>query len=138
MIKSYLLDSYAVLCYLRDEPGADTVFKLLNEARNDNRNLLMTWINAGEVYYRVWREYNSQAEAEKVLSLLLAWPLKMLEADEKLTLEAASIKAQNRLSYADAFAIAAAVMNNAAIVTGDPEIQTASSKMGFKLIWLPL
>ncbi|MDD2373306.1 MAG: hypothetical protein WC109_09055 [Syntrophomonadaceae bacterium] len=70
----------------------------------------------------------------KVVSL--AWPLELLVADEKLTLQAAAVKAENRLSYADAFAIAATTMNDAEIVTGDPEIQLASSKLGFKLIWL--
>ena len=32
MIKKYVLDSYAALCYLQDEPGADIVFHLLEEA----------------------------------------------------------------------------------------------------------
>ena len=136
MIKKYVLDSYAVLCYLQNEPGADIVFQLLEEATNNEAKLLMTWVNAGEVYYRVWREYG-KLQAEKVFSLLLAWPLELLVADEELTLQAAVIKAENRLSYADAFAIAATTMNDAEIVTGDPEIQLASSKLGFKLIWLP-
>ena len=39
---------------MQDEPGADIVFQLLEEAKNNEAKLLMTWVNAGEVYYRVW------------------------------------------------------------------------------------
>jgi len=42
------------LNYLQDKPGADIVFHLLEEAKNNEAKLLMTWANAGEVYYRVW------------------------------------------------------------------------------------
>lgn len=136
MTKKYILDSYAVLCYFQDEPGADTVYRLLKEADNNQSQLIMTWVNAGEVYYRVWREYGKQ-DAERALSLLMSWPIDFLAADEHLTLAAAAVKAENRLSYAVAFAIAAAKKNSAAIVTGDPEIHQASARLGFDLIWLP-
>ncbi len=136
MTKKYVFDSYAVLCYLQDEPGADTVYRLLMEADNNQSQLIMTWVNAGEVYYRIWREYGKQ-DAEKALSLLMSWPIDFLAGDEHLTLAAAAVKAEHRLSYADAFAIAAAQRISSAIVTGDPEILQAKARLGFDLLWLP-
>ncbi|HBK53592.1 MAG TPA: VapC toxin family PIN domain ribonuclease, partial [Syntrophomonas wolfei] len=97
--------------------------------------LYMTWINVGEVYYRVWREYG-KIEAERVLDILSAWPLEILVADSELTIAAAAVKAQNKLAYADAFAIGAAILKQAELVTGDPEIKMASQKLGFILYWI--
>lgn len=135
MDTKYVLDSYAVLCYLQDEPEAGKVFELLQQARMGKAELFITWVNMGEVYYRVWREY-SKLEAERVLDVLLAWPLNVLEADSELTIKAAAVKAENRLAYADAFAIGAALLKSAVLVTGDPEIREASGKIDFKLYWL--
>lgn len=131
----YVLDSYAVLCYLQDEPDSDKVASLLEKAQQDKIKLYMTWVNFGEVYYRVWREY-SKEEADEIAELVQQWPLKMLPADKELCLLAASIKAENALAYADAFAIAASMLIKGALVTGDPEIQKAAKKGSFELFWL--
>jgi len=135
MIKSYIFDSYAVLSYLQDEPCAEEVFSLLRQAQDKKIKLYMTWINVGEVYYRVWREYGKM-EAERVLDVLSAWPLEILVADSELTIAAAAVKAQNKLAYADAFVIAAAIQKQADLVTGDPEIKMASQKLSFNLYWI--
>ncbi|CEP69454.1 PIN domain [Moorella glycerini] len=133
--KNFVLDAYAVICYLEDETGADEVALLLKKAGDNTVRLFMTWINLGEVYYRVHRKYG-EIEAERVLETVKNWPVEFLAGDEDLTLVAARVKASYALSYADAYAIAAALKNNAAVVTGDPEIKNASVKMGFPLTWL--
>lgn len=133
--KKYVLDSYAVLCYLQDEPGSDKMASFLEKAQQNEIELYMTWVNFGEVYYRVWREY-SKGEANKIAELVEQWPLKMLSADKDFCLTAASIKAENALAYADAFAIAASMLIKGALVTGDPEIQKVSDKVDFELLWL--
>ena len=79
--KKYVLDSYAVLCYLQDEPGSDKMASFLEKAQQNEIELYMTWVNFGEVYYRVWREY-SKGEANKIAELVEQWPLKMLSADK--------------------------------------------------------
>ena len=133
--KKYVLDSYAVLCYLQDEPGSDKMASFLEKAQQNEIELYMTWVNFGEVYYRVWREY-SKGEANKIAELVEQWPLKMLSADKDFCLTAASIKAENALAYADAFAIAASMLIKGALVTGNPEIQKTSDKVDFELLWL--
>jgi predicted nucleic acid-binding protein len=49
-------------------------------------------------------------------------------------LAAAHLKANHRLSYADAFAAALAREYNAAVVTGDPEFRALGDKV--RLAWL--
>ncbi len=129
------MDSYAILCFLQDEPRADKVAELIELANDNKIQLFITWVNMGEVYYRVWREYG-EVEAKRVLDILSTWPMEILVADGELTIKAAMVKAQNKLAYADAFAIGAALLYQARIVTGDPEIKAANEKMGFGMCWL--
>ncbi|OIQ07539.1 PIN domain protein [Moorella thermoacetica] len=131
----YILDAYAVICYLEDETGAEKMAELLQKAREKLIKLLLTWVNLGEVYYRVYRR-NGEIEAKKVLETVKKWPVEFLVGDEELTLAAAKVKALHLLSYADAFAIGAALQYKATVVTGDPEIKEASNKLGFPLLWL--
>ncbi len=46
-----LLDSYAILAYLNREAGAEKVFRVMAEARDAHRPLLISEIDVGEVYY---------------------------------------------------------------------------------------
>jgi ribonuclease VapC len=58
----------------------------------------------------------------------------LIEAGKARALAAAEIKAQYPLSYADAFAVAAAMEFSAAIVTGDPEFKAVESYAS--VLWL--
>lgn len=132
---AYVIDAYAILCYLQDEPGADRVGILLREARAGHARLLVTWVNLGEVYYRVCRT-RGEDKADEVLGTIKGWPLTVLAADEELTLAAARIKAAHPLAYADAYAIAAALTRGATLVTGDPEIRDVRDRLGLILYWV--
>ena len=80
----------------------------------------MSWINLGEVFYVVSRD-QGRVEAEHVLRDLR--PLLRLDLPtERRVLEAARIKADHPLAYADAFAAATALAHDAALWTGDREL----------------
>jgi ribonuclease VapC len=111
-----VLDSWAVIAYLRDEVGAaGAVAELLDRERP-----LISWINLGEVHYILRRRHGADAATETSRDLrdvLDAWL-----PDEALVLEAARIKADHAMSYADAFAAALAVAHGATLWSGDPEL----------------
>lgn len=132
---AYVLDAYAVLCYLQDEAGADEVGRLLEQARTGNARLLVTWMNLGEVYYRVYRTRGENKAAE-VLATVKEWPVTLLTGDEALTIAAARVKAAHALSYADAYAIAACLLNGATLVTGDPEMKQVEERLGLAVRWI--
>ena len=50
-INSYVLDSYAVIGYLEDEPFASWLNQLLLSAREGKCRLYLHAIQLGEVYY---------------------------------------------------------------------------------------
>ncbi len=111
-----VLDSWAVLRYLEDTaPAAAAVADLL-----DGERPLMSWINLGEVHYVLRRLHGEDAAAETVRDLRDVIDARL--PDERLVLDAARIKADHPMAYADAFAAALAVAQDAILWTGDPEL----------------
>jgi predicted nucleic acid-binding protein len=109
--------------WLRDErPAADSVRATLQEADEENLQLSMSWINVGEVYYMLARKHDSKT-AEIFLTRLPSLPIRLVLPEEEEIVAAAKLKSTYRISYADAFAAALAVKENAALITGDPEMR---------------
>ncbi len=110
------LDSWAVLRYLEGaEPAAGLVAELLEVDRP-----LMSWINLGEVFYVLCRSVGEEAAAETVRDVRDVVEVSL--PDEQLVLDAARIKADQPMAYADAFGAALAVARRAELWTGDPEL----------------
>jgi ribonuclease VapC len=119
--KPKLLDSYAVLAYLNGEEGAGKVRQALEEARDAQEALLLTEVNAGEVYYILSRKRGMDKADYFLETILPGLPIRLVSTDFSLVTEAARLKASHPLSYADCFAVAAAVRAGAVVLTGDPE-----------------
>jgi PIN domain nuclease of toxin-antitoxin system len=130
---TYLLDSFALLAYLNDEPGGEQVQEVLTLGKTHKCRLMMSLINLGEVLYITERTRGLPA-AQTVQALVESLPLELLEASRDLILDAAHIKALHALSYADAFAVASAIREGATILTGDPEYQSVEDLV--KVEWL--
>lgn len=134
MTESWVLDSYAVLALLQEEPGSDEVLQRLEQAQRGEARVLMTWVNVGEVVYIVERE-RGKSMVHRVLGMLEATALEIVDAGRDLTLLAAEIKAKHPLAYADAFAAALAIQERAILITGDPELRQMEGRV--RIHWLP-
>lgn len=111
-----VLDSWAVLRYLEGiGPAAEIVAELLDEQRP-----LMSWINLGEVHYVLRRIHGEDATTETIRDLREVIDARL--PNEALVLDAARIKADHPMSFADAFGAALAVTADAELWTGDPEL----------------
>lgn len=132
---NFVLDSYAMLAYFRNEPGGEKVEQLLNEAAEGRHILYMTCINAGEVYYMAHRK-DGRDRAALVWKALYHFPITITDADSVITLKAAHIKAQHKLSYADAFAAALTIGKKATLLTGDDEFDSLIGETGFKVKYI--
>jgi len=111
-----VLDSWAVLRYLEDaDPAAEALADLL-----EHEKPLMSWINLGEVHYVLRRLHGDDDATETVRDLRDVIDARL--PDERLVLDAARIKADHPMAYADAFAAALTVAQDAALWTGDPEL----------------
>jgi ribonuclease VapC len=132
-MKRYVMDSYALIAFFEDEPGADRVAGILKEIISSRTRGYLSIINWGEIYYSICREQGAET-AENVLSQIAQYPLQLVEADKALTYEAAKLKAEHRIAYADCFAAALAQKLSASVVTGDPEFKKFQDKIA--IIWI--
>lgn len=116
-----VLDAYAVLSVLGDEPGADEVAGILS---NPAYTVFINAINVGEVTSIVLRRHGPE-EARKVEDAIYDHPrIQVAGATRERIRAAAELKAGAGLSLADAFAAALALELGAELVTGDPEFES--------------
>lgn len=132
---TYVLDSFAVLAFLGDEPGADRVSQLLEIAADGTCNLYMCAVNLGEVLYIEERE-RGLAHAQDVLARLDELPIEIIAADRMLALGAVHVKAECPIAYADCFAAALSLARRAPLVTGDPEFAKIKPESNLRIEWI--
>lgn len=130
---SQVLDAYALMVYLEKEPGYEKVRDMFTMASEKDKELLMTTVNWGEVYYMILREHDIN-KAEEIARLIQILPIKIVDVNLDIAREAASFKALYKLSYADCFAAGLAKLRKAELVTGDKEFKVVEGKI--KINWL--
>lgn len=133
MPASPVLDSFALLTFLRDEPGGETVAAILEKASAREQPVHMTEVHYAEVQYIVRRK-DGEAAWHAVAGELVAMPIEFHPADRPLADLAADFKTRFKISLADAFAAALAKTRNAELVTGDPEFKDVEGEI--KISWL--
>lgn len=120
--KKYVLDSFALLSHFEKTRGWQKVLKLLEEAAQGEVRLYISLINLGEIYYILKRERGKEQAEEAILDINQL-PIEKLEPTWQRIKEAASIKADYPISYADAFVAALAKELNCPLASGDPEFK---------------
>jgi ribonuclease VapC len=63
-----------------------------------------------------------------------ALPIQVVEANKDITLQAAHLKATNKMSYADCYAAALAIKKRCEVVTGDKEFKQVEKDI--KVRWI--
>lgn len=130
--KAVVLDSWAVIAYLEDEPSAEKIADIISDAHENNTPLLMSVANLGEVWYIVARE-TSEAEADRCEKELRQLAIEVVDVDWGLTLQAARFKSKHKMSFADCFAAALAKHKKAHLVTGDTEFRQVQAEIS--IVW---
>jgi len=131
--KAVVLDSWAVIAYLEDEEPAARVADIIADSHEQQIPLLMTVVNAAEVWYIVARQ-TSAADADSSIKQLRDIGIQFIDADWGLAKEAGYFKSKNKMSLADAFAAALAKQRKAHLVTGDSEFKQIEKEVAIN--WL--
>ncbi len=134
MADRFVLDSFALMALLQDEPGASKVQQLLERAAKGECELSMTVLNLGEVLYTVESRRGLQASQE-VLAAVDQFPIEIVDVDRSLALSAARLKASAGVGYADCFVAALAQALGCTIITGDPDFRRIEDVV--RIQWLP-
>ncbi len=128
-----VLDASALMAFLEARAGAEKLEEIIRLGVTGKRELLMSAVNWGEVYYSAWREHGERA-ARKTLAEIAQLPIEIVDADLELTRSAAEIHTQHRLPYADSFAAALASTTGAAVATSDRDFTRVGDLV--ELIWI--
>jgi PIN domain nuclease of toxin-antitoxin system len=128
-----VLDSYALMAFFEDEPGANVIRDLILKAEENKVSLLMSVVNLGEVWYSIART-NSPEIADQYIGEINGMAIELVDADWNLTRQAAAFKANGGISYGDCFAAALAKLKKAELVTGDKEFKSLEGE--FKISWI--
>lgn len=123
MTETYVFDAEAIIAYLYDEPGHETVEEYLREATNSDTEGYLTETNAAEVLYLIARFEGADGRpttsslriADRDIRALERGGLLLGRADWRL---AAEIKADGHISLADAHAVALAVRHDGILIAG--------------------
>ena len=112
----WLLDTSALLTLIEDEPGADRVAQALRQPTT-----ILPWPVLLETHYVTLRE-EGQAEADRRVALIKQLKVEILwGVDEATLLTASKLKADRRVSLADALVAAFAIRRGAVLLHKDPE-----------------
>ncbi len=133
MKKKRLLDSFAILAYLKRENNYEKVLKVLSSTSATSR-VIMNEINVGECYYIIARQRGREEADYFINTILPNLPVEIIANSLKDIIEASRLKAEFPISYADCFAVATAMREKAAILTGDPEFKKVSGLV--EIDWL--
>jgi len=114
--RPWLLDTSALLTLIEDEPGADRVAQALRQPTT-----IVPWPVLLETHYATLRE-EGQAEADRRIALIKQLKVEILWGmDEATLLTASKLKAERRVSLADALVAAFAIRRGAVLLHKDPE-----------------
>ena len=117
--RPYLLDTSALFSFIEDEAGADRVGQALEQTTT-----LLPWPVILELHYITLRE-KGEGEACRRTALVRRLAVRILwDMDESTVLTAARLKAEHRLSLADAIIAAFALRWDAVLLHKDPEFET--------------
>jgi predicted nucleic acid-binding protein len=133
MNNKYLLDTSAVLTLWNDEEGADDVEFILRQSESGKVIVYASFMTYMEAYYRVHREEGLQS-AKNIYAEMKSLPIYKLNPDDAILLCAGSIKANYRLSVADAWIVASAIEKEATLVHKDPEYEQLKDMVSMMIL----
>ena len=125
-MKTFLLDTSALLTLRDDEPGADEVAALMRQAQRGEVNCHGCFISLMEVFYRVWKDEEESAGRlayRQCQSLPMTW----IHETPALLEKAAELNTRYPVSLADAWIAAAALLEQADLVHKDPGFEVIAT-----------
>ena len=137
-MQNYILDACALLALFDDEPGADIVEELIDQAKNNEITLTMNAANFIEVYYDRIRTVGKERADSIIQNVYDIFPVSIIETlNPAIVREAARLKATGKMSFADTILVATARCIGATIVTCDHvELEPVERQEHIPFLWI--
>jgi len=136
-MKRYVLDACALIALLQDEPGAEKVSTVFNAAYKGESDIVMHKANFLEVYYDAYR-FRGKAQADLMLDEVKKSPIRINpEITDEIFAQAGRLKAMYKMSFADSFALAQAMVFDGILLTSDHhEFGIIEAKEPVQFLWI--
>jgi predicted nucleic acid-binding protein len=132
-VTGYVLDTSALFALVQRESGAERVLEILGSGVGGDVHepppevsalarppVFLPFMSLMELDYHL-RRRRGLYESDRLLQMICAWPVEVVESSERWRREAARIKAEHPVSLADAWIAALAILRSARLVHRDPE-----------------
>ena len=119
-MKEYVFDTSALLTYIENEEGIETVESLLMKALNEENKIFISTVTMIEVFYISMQE-QGRTVAEERLSLIEMLPLIQESLMPNITKTIGEMKAVKSMSFADCCIAGLSKSKKAILVHKDPE-----------------
>jgi ribonuclease VapC len=120
-VRTYVLDTNAVVRYATDDEGAEKVEAILLEGARGSALVHMSVINAGEAHYVLARQASESEALRAINEVGVGATFEPVELEDAI--KAARLKVRYKLGYADSFAAALALDLDATLVSADPAFE---------------
>ena len=136
-MKTYILDACALIAVLYSETGADVVKAAFEEADKGLAKIVIHKTNLLEVYYEAYRERGKDS-ADLMLAELKKRPIIInAEISDEIFAHAGRLKATYKISFADSFALAQAIVSDGSLLTSDHhEFDVIEGKENINFAWV--
>lgn len=121
-MKEYVFDTSALLTYIENEEGIETVESLLMKTLNEDGKIFISTVTMIEVFYISIQEQGRNV-AEERLSLIETLPLIQESLTPNITKMIGEMKAAKSMSFADCCIAGLSKSKKAILVHKDPEFE---------------
>jgi predicted nucleic acid-binding protein len=121
-MSEYVFDTSALLTYIENEEGTETIENLLIKALNEEDRIYISTVSIIEVFYISMQEQGGTI-AEERLSLIETLPLIQESLTPNLSKIIGEIKAVKSMSFADSCIAGLSKSKSAILVHKDPEFE---------------
>jgi len=130
------MDACALIAFLRDELGAETVTIILKSAKECKIEIHMNSINLLEVYYDIYRNLG-KTKANQELTMIKKLPIIIQSTLSEVFNEAGRYKASYKISLADSIALAETSVCGGELLTADHhEFDIIEKQEKIKFHWI--
>ena len=123
-----VIDAMALLRFIDGETGSERVESILNRARLQAVELLMSAVNWGEIVYSVLKAHGPDQDG-KLLPKLRSMPIVIMDVNAEDAAMAATFNKAYKIPYADSFAGSLAISEPAALLTADHDFKFLPSNV---------
>ncbi len=127
-MKTYILDTSALLTFIENEAGVEDVEKLLLDAIEGKVQIFISAVSTIQLYYVSLRE-QGKTVADERLQLIDGLPIKQQSLHSDMAKIIGEIKESKSMSFADCCIAGLAKIYKATIVHKDPEFEQIKDEL---------